>query len=37
MKLLLDEMFAADIADELNARGHDVKAIAGDPQPETWL
>jgi len=31
MKLLLDEMLAPAIAQELRARGHDVEAIAGHP------
>lgn len=34
VKLLLDEMLAPAIARELNARGHDVSAIAGDPTRE---
>jgi hypothetical protein len=34
MKLLLDEMLAPAIAQELRARGHDVEAIAGHPGRE---
>lgn len=31
MKLLLDEMLSAAIARELRSRGHDVQAVAGNP------
>lgn len=34
MKLLLDEMLAPAIARELQARGHDVEAVAGHPDRE---
>ena len=34
MRLLLDEMLAPAIARQLRKRGHDVEAIAGDPQHE---
>lgn len=35
MRLLLDEMLTPVIARELRARGHDVEAIAGNPDHET--
>ena len=34
MKLLLDEMLSADIAEQLRVRGHDVEAINRHPQHE---
>ena len=34
MKLLLDEMLSPAIARELRSRGHDVEAVAGDPDRE---
>jgi predicted nuclease of predicted toxin-antitoxin system len=34
VRLLLDEMLAPAIARELSVRGHDVTAIAGDPDHE---
>lgn len=34
MKLLLDEMLSPAIARELQARGHDVESVAGDPERE---
>ena len=34
MKLLLDEMLSPAIARELRSRGHDVEAVAGDPERE---
>jgi hypothetical protein len=44
MKLLLDEMYAASIAEQLRARGHDVvsvhdpdyRALEGAPDEEIW-
>lgn len=35
MRLLLDAMLSPVIARELRARGHDVEAIAGDPERES--
>jgi uncharacterized protein DUF5615 len=34
VKLLLDEMLSPAIARELRSRGHDVQAVAGDPDRE---
>ena len=31
-RLLLDEMFPRAMADQLNAKGHDVRAVAADPE-----
>src|ERR1700722_16317866 len=31
-RLLLDEMFPRAMADQLNAKGHDVRAIVADPE-----
>jgi Domain of unknown function (DUF5615) len=31
-RLLLDEMFPRDMADQLNAKGHDVRAVVADPE-----
>jgi predicted nuclease of predicted toxin-antitoxin system len=44
MKLLLDEMYAPDIAEQLRARGHDVASVhdasycrlEGEPDEEVW-
>lgn len=44
MKLLLDEMYAPAIAEQLRARGHDVasihdpayRALEGEPDEEVW-
>ena len=44
MKLLLDEMYAPAIAEQLQARGHDVatvhdpayRALEGEPDEEVW-
>ena len=44
MKLLLDEMYAPAIAEQLRARGHDVasvhdpayRALEGEPDAEVW-
>lgn len=32
LRLLLDEMFPRSMADQLNAKGHDVRAVVADPE-----